>query len=69
MKRSVNGLWSYQVFVFILLYFWVINYIDYISMDFAYILNAIFDQGAAIIHCNISFMLYINLFCENNWWY
>lgn len=38
-------------------------------MDFAYILNAIFDQGAAIIHCNISFMLYINLFCENNWWY
>lgn len=38
-------------------------------MDFAYILNAIFDKGAAIIHCNILFMLYINLFCENNWWY
>lgn len=69
MKRSGNGLWSYQIFVFILLYFWVINYIDYISMDFAYILNAIFDKGAAIIHCKISFLLYINLFCENNWWY
>lgn len=35
-------------------------------MDFVYIFNVIFDKGVVIIYCNILFMLYINLFCENN---
>lgn len=35
-------------------------------MDFVYIFNVIFDKGVVIIYCKILFMLYINLFCENN---